>query len=161
MHIRQVKESDIERITQIYNWYILNTTVTFEMQAITPSEMQKRVQEKLGKYEWLVGEVEEAIVGYAYYGAFHARPAYSHTIESTIYLAQEYTGRGLGRSLYGKLLQCAQAQGFREVVALISLPNQGSTTLHQKLGFEPVGVLKKVGYKFNQYIDVSLWQKSM
>jgi L-amino acid N-acyltransferase YncA len=159
--VRPVKDGDIARITEIYNWYILNTTVSFEMEAITPLEMAKRVQEKIQKHEWLVGEYNGEIVGYTYYGAYHSRPAYSHTVESTIYLAHEQTGKGFGKPLYTQLVDSAKERGFREVVAVIALPNEGSTVLHQKLGFEEVGILKKVGHKFGHYIDVGIWQKSI
>jgi L-amino acid N-acyltransferase YncA len=161
MNIRPIEDNDIEKITEIYNWYISNTPVTFEVETISPLEMKQRVQEKLEKYDWLVGEVNQEIIGYAYYGAFHPRSAYSHTVESTIYLAQEQIGKGFGKLLYGELIRSATENGFRELIALIALPNQGSITLHQKLGFEESGVLKKVGFKFEQYIDVGIWQKSL
>lgn len=161
MNIRKVKDDDIEKITEIYNWYILNTIITFEIEAISPLEMRNRVQDKVEKYSWLVAELDQEIIGYAYYGAFHPRAAYSHTVESTIYLAQENTRKGFGKALYRELLKSAKAQGLRELIGLIALPNQGSTGLHQKLGFEEIGVLRKVGYKFDRYIDVGIWQKSM
>ena len=161
MNIRQVQDKDIARITEIYNWYILNTTITFEIEAISSLEMKKRIQEKVEKYDWLVGEFNQEIIGYAYYGSFRPRPAYNHTVESTIYLAQESIGKGFGKPLYSELTQLAKERGFRELIGVIALPNKGSTLLHQKLGFEETGVLKKVGYKFDQYIDVGIWQKSM
>ena len=161
MRVRAVKDGDIARITEIYNWYILNTTVSFEVEAITPLEMAKRVQEKIQRHEWLVAESNGEIVGYTYYGAYHSRSAYSHTVESTIYLAQEHMGKGFGKPLYTTLIDSAKERGFREVIAVIALPNQGSIVLHEKLGFEVVGVLKKVGHKFGNYIDVGLWQKSV
>lgn len=161
MNIRQVKDDDIAKITEIYNWYILNTTITFEVEAISPLDMKQRVQEKVEKYDWLVGELDREIVGYAYYGAFRSRSAYNHTVESTIYLAKENIGKGFGKPLYGALVKSAKEYGFRELIGVIALPNQGSTILHQKLGFEEIGVLKKVGYKFDRYIDVGIWQKSL
>lgn len=161
MKIRQVQDPDIEQITAIYNWYILNTTITFEFEAITASDMRQRVEDKLRSHDWLVGEIDQAIIGYAYYGSFHARPAYRHTVESTIYLAPNHIGQGHGTSLYRQLMQSANDRGFRELIGIIALPNLGSTKLHQKLGFEEKGVLKNVGHKFNQYIDVGMWQKSI
>lgn len=161
MKIRPVKDKDIAQITDIYNGYILNTTVTFELAAISALEMQQRVRAKTEKYDWLVGEVNQTIIGYAYYGAFHARAAYSHTVETTIYLAQAYRRKGHGESLYRELMRSARERGFRELIGVIALPNPGSIALHQKLGFEEVGILKKVGYKFEQYLDVTIWQKSL
>ncbi|MBD3880975.1 N-acetyltransferase family protein [Phormidium tenue FACHB-886] len=160
MKIRRIEDDDIARITEIYNWYILNTTITFEVEAISPLEMRKRVQAKIEKHDWLVGEVNQQIIGYAYYGAYRSRAAYSHTVESSIYLAQESTGKGFGKSLYGELVRSAKEHGFRELIGIIALPNQGSTILHRKLGFEEIGVLKNVGHKFDRYINVGIWQKS-
>ncbi|WP_228035285.1 GNAT family N-acetyltransferase [Oculatella sp. LEGE 06141] len=161
MNIRRVKDDDIMRITEIYNWYISNTTITFETETISPLEMKKRVQEKVAKHDWLVGEFNQEIVGYAYYGSFRSRPAYNHTVELTIYLAQESIGKGFGKSLYDELIKSAEKHGFRELIGVIALPNLKSTMLHQNLGFEEIGVLKKVGYKFDKYIDVAIWQKSI
>lgn len=161
MKIRQIQDKDIVRITEIYNWYILNTTVTFETEVISPPVMKKRVQEKVEKYDWLVGELDQKVIGYAYYGLFRSRPAYNHTVELTIYLTQESIGKGFGKPLYSELIQSAKKRGFRELIGVIALPNLGSTALHQKLGFEEIGVLKRVGHKFDRYIDVGIWQKSI
>ncbi|NER84588.1 MAG: N-acetyltransferase [Leptolyngbya sp. SIO1D8] len=161
MNIRQIQEADIARITEIYNWYVLNTTITFELEVISPSEMQQRVQGKLKKYDWLVAEIDKSVIGYAYYGAYHSRAAYSHTVELSIYLAQESIGKGCGKSLYRTLIESAKNRDFRELVGIIALPNETSIALHQKLGFEEIGVLKKVGYKFGNYLDVGIWQKSI
>ncbi len=161
MNIRQVKDDDIERIAEIYNWYILNTTITFETEAISPLEAKKRIQDKVENHDWLVGESNQEIIGYAYYGSFRSRSAYNHTVESTIYLAQESIGKGFGKSLYGELIKSAKEHGFRELIGVIALPNQGSIALHQKLGFEEIGVLKNVGHKFERYINVGIWQKSI
>jgi L-amino acid N-acyltransferase YncA len=160
MQIRRATAGDAERIAAIYNWYILNTIITFETDVVSPQEMTKRIQEKLIHHDWLVGEVSREIMGYAYYGSFRPRAAYHHTVESTIYLSQESMGKGFGRALYGKLLESVKDHGFREVIGVIALPNPQSIALHQALGFTEVGVLKKVGYKFERYIDVGLWQLS-
>ncbi|MGB3516176.1 MAG: N-acetyltransferase family protein [Elainellaceae cyanobacterium] len=161
MTIRPITDDDSVAITDIYNWYILNTTITFELETINALAMQQRIQEKRVHHDWLVGVVNQEIIGYAYYGAFRARPAYSHTVESTIYLAQDRRGQGLGTLLYRELLHSAATRGFREMIGIIALPNQGSIKLHQKLGFEETGVLKQVGHKFDRYIDVGIWQKSL
>lgn len=159
--MRQATAEDAARIAEIYNWYILNTIITFETNVVSPQEMMKRIHEKLIRHDWLVGEVNQQVIGYAYYGPFRTRAAYNHTVESTIYLVQESTGKGFGRILYAKLLESVKDHGFREVIGVIALPNPQSITLHQALGFAEVGVLKRVGYKFENYVDVSLWQLSL
>lgn len=161
MQIRPIQDGDIAQITEIYNWYILNTTITFETAAISAPDMKQRTQEKVEQYDWLVGELNQAIIGYAYYGRFRSRAAYDHTVEATIYLAPEKIGNGFGQRLYRELIQSVERRGFREIVGVIALPNQASTRLHQKLGFSEVGVLQRVGYKFDKYIDVGIWQKSV
>jgi phosphinothricin acetyltransferase len=158
MQIRRATAGDAERIAEIYNWYILNTVVTFETDAISTQEMTTRMQEKLAGHDWLVGEVDREVIGYACYGPFRPRAAYNHTVESTIYLSHEKTGQGLGRALYGRLIESIKGQGFREVIGVVSLPNPESVAFHRAMGFAEAGVLKRVGYKFERYIDVSFWQ---
>jgi L-amino acid N-acyltransferase YncA len=159
MQIRWTSADDAARIAAIYNWYILNTIITFETDTVSPQAMSQRIQVTLSTHDWLVGEVDQVVCGYAYYGPFRTRAAYQHTVESTIYLAQESIGRGFGRVLYSHLLESVRNHGFREVVGVIALPNPQSVALHRNVGFAEVGVLKNVGYKFEKYIDVALWQK--
>lgn len=161
MKIRQAKSVDAVEIADIYNWYILNSIITFETDVVSTEEMTIRINEKLQNYDWLVGEVDDKVIGYAYYGAFRARAAYSHTVESTIYLTQEAKGRGFGRLLYTQLIESAMEHGFREMIGVIALPNCESVSLHEKIGFSKVGILKNVGYKFGDYIDTGMWQKSL
>ncbi|MEW6263316.1 MAG: N-acetyltransferase family protein [Thermodesulfobacteriota bacterium] len=161
MNIRRATAGDAERIAKIYNWYIINTIITFETDMVGSQEMKKRIQEKIVRHDWLVCELNQEIIGYAYYGPFRTRAAYNHTVESTIYLAQESVGRGCGRALYAKLIESAKGRGLREVIGIIALPNPRSLAFHREMGFEEVGVLKKVGYKFGRYIDVGIWQMSV
>ncbi|MGE0682538.1 MAG: N-acetyltransferase family protein [Candidatus Binatia bacterium] len=161
MRIRRAMAEDAERLAEIYNWYILNTIITFETDVVSPQEMEKRLQEKITTHDWLVGEVNQELIGYAYYGSFRTRAAYNHTVESTIYLSQESLGKGFGRILYANLIESVKGCGFREVIGVIALPNPQSIALHQAMGFAEVGVLKGVGYKFERYIDVGIWQLSV
>ena len=161
MRIRRATADDAARIAEIYNWYIRHTIITFETEAVSSQDMMYRMQEKLRTHDWLVGEVNQTICGYAYYGPFRTRAAYQHTIESTIYLSQESIGHGFGKVLYTHLLESARNRGFREVVGVIALPNPQSLALHRNVGFCEVGVLKNVGCKFGRYIDVALWQMSV
>jgi L-amino acid N-acyltransferase YncA len=158
MLIRQATIADAPAITAIYNWYITNTIITFEITAVSVEEISARIQDKLDYYDWLVGEIDGQMVSYAYYGAFRPREAYHHTVESSIYLDQKFTGQGYGKALYQQLIESAGAHGFREMVGVIALPNPSSIALHEKLGFVDAGVLKGVGYKFGRYIDVATWQ---
>ena len=157
--IRRAEPCDAQGISEIYNWYILNTVVTFETEAIDQREMQRRILEKLATHDWLVAEVSGRVVGYAYYGVFRPRPAYAHTVESTIYLSEGSVGKALGTLLYSALIHSAAEKGFRELIGVIALPNAASVRLHAKLGFREVGRLEAIGQKFGRYIDVALWQR--
>jgi phosphinothricin acetyltransferase len=160
--LRQIHDADIAPVTAIYNDYIAHTAITFEVDPITATEMAQRVQHKLLHHDWLVVETAAgAIAGYGYYGAYHTRAAYHHTVEFSIYLAPSFQGQGYGTQLYQGLMASAQAKGFRELIGIIALPNPGSLALHRKLGFHEVGILTRVGYKFGQYIDVAIWQRAL
>jgi len=148
-------------ILDIYNWYILHTEITFETEPVSTDDMEMRMKEKLNKYDWIVGEVDGEIIGYAYYGSFRPRTAYNHTVESTIYLSMNHTGKGLGRLLLDELIRSARQKGFREMLGVIALPNPASVRLHKNAGFFDAGTLKNVGYKFGRYIDVMILQKTI
>jgi L-amino acid N-acyltransferase YncA len=159
--IRQATEKDAPRIAEIYNHYVLNTTVTFEVAAIGLGEMEGRIREKLVKYNWLVGVEEGRIIGYSHYGSFRPRAAYNHTVESTIILDKDEKGRGYGSALYRELIESAAGRGFKEMIAVIALPNEESLKVHRKMGFKESGVLHNVGYKHDRYLDIGIWQKSL
>jgi L-amino acid N-acyltransferase YncA len=161
MDIRPATIADAPIIAEIYNWYVMNTIISFEVAPVGIDEMKARIQDKLEHYDWLIGEIDGEIVGYAYYGAFRPREAYQHTVESTIYIAQKWAGRGYGKVIYKRLIESAKKHGFREMVGLIALPNPSSIKLHEKLGFKKVGVNKGVGHKFGHFIDVGIWQRSL
>jgi len=161
LNIRQATERDAESVVDLYNWYLVNTVVTFETVAVSADQMRQRIQENLERYDWLVGEHDGRVVGYAYYGSFRTRAAYDHTVETTIYLAPDAAGKGFGRKLYTALLESAVRKGFREAIGVIALPNPASLALHALLGFHEVGVMPGVGYKFGEYVDVGFWQRSL
>lgn len=161
LNIRQATPADAGRIAEIYNHYVLNTTVSFETEAVSAREMGQRIRERLEHYDWLVGEASGQIIGYAYYGSFRPRAAYNHTTEVTVYLEPHSIGKGFGRALYSQLIESAKNHGFRELIGVIALPDQGSIALHRRMGFEEIGILKKVGHKFGRYMDIALWQKSL
>lgn len=161
MKIRRVTAADVAAITALYNRFVRDTVVSFETEAVTPVQMQARVDAVLSRHDWLVAEEAGELCGYAYYSAFREREAYRGTVESTIYLAEQAVGRGLASALYGALLQRAAEQGYREVIGVITVPNERSEALHRRLGFERVGVLRRVGRKFGRDADVALWQRRL
>lgn len=157
--IRDIKPSDAQQIVEIYNYYILNTTVTFEEEAITASEMVGRIAEITQKYPWLVYEVDGKIIGYAYASAWKSRCAYKFSAETTVYLQNGLSGKGIGSELYKELLARLQKAGLHGIIGGVALPNDSCIALHQKFGFEKVAQFKEVGYKFDRWIDVTYWEK--
>jgi L-amino acid N-acyltransferase YncA len=162
MLTRQATLADAAQIAEIYNYYILNTVVTFETEAVSAQEMEGRMASILEKHDWWLLETDDKkLAGYAYYGPFRGRVAYNHTVEATIYLHPNHIGKGLGKPLYNTVIQAAAAKKYKEIIGGIALPNPQSEKLHNQLGFEKVGHFKKVGLKFGQTIDVGFWQKSL
>lgn len=156
--IRAVKLEDAREIAEIYNYYILNSCVTFEEFAVSAEEMRGRIEATNSKYPWLVFEKDEEIIGYAYASAWKPRSAYKHTVESTVYLKKEATKNGIGSLLYTALIGQLTDLGFHAVIGGISLPNEASVALHEKFGFEKIAQFKEVGYKFQKWIDVGYWE---
>jgi L-amino acid N-acyltransferase YncA len=157
--IRPAQPTDAPAICNIYNYYVLNTTVTFEEEAVNADEMAKRMAEVTAQFPWLVHEIEGKVIGYAYASAWKSRCAYKYSVEVTVYLQQGYGGKGAGSALYEKLLALLSQQHIHAAIGGVALPNEASIALHQKFGFEKVAQFKQVGYKFGQWIDVTYWEK--
>ena len=158
MKVRDAVAADAEAVAAIYNHYILHTVVTFEEEPVSADEMARRMAAVQERYPWLVGETDGGIVGYAYASAWHARAAYRHSAESTVYLAPEATGRGYGTALYRELLDRLPTLGVRTVIGGVSLPNEASVAIHERFGFEQASHYREVGRKLGRWIDVGYWQ---
>ena len=157
--IREVKLSDAPAIAEIYNYYILNTFITFEEEAIDAQEVERRIQLYTARYPWFVVDTPDlGVVGYAYATGWHTRAAYRHSAEISAYLAFDQGGKGYGSMLYDRLLSDLPKLGIHTVIAGVSLPNQPSIALLEKYGFEKTSHLREVGYKQNRWIDVGYWQ---
>ncbi len=156
--IRDAIGSDVPAITEIYNYYIEHTVVTFEEEPKTVPEMEERIQGVQEKYPWIVMEVEGEIVGYAYATEWKSRSAYRYSAESTVYIKHGLNGKGYGYALYTALLEKLRAKNLHCILAGIVPPNPASIKLHEKLGFQKIGIQKEVGFKFNKWEDVGYWQ---
>jgi L-amino acid N-acyltransferase YncA len=161
MGIRACEEKDISSICEIYNFYIKNTVITFEETPLSELEMLVRVQSYTQRYPWLVCEVEDEIVGYAYASKWKERSAYKNTVETTVYLKNGHSRKGLGRQLYSALLLELEKISVHIVLGCIALPNESSVGLHEYFGFEKVAHFPEVGLKFEKWIDVGYWQKKL
>jgi phosphinothricin acetyltransferase len=156
--IRSATPADAGAVAGIYNWYVANTTITFEVDPLPADEMARRIEGVLAAHEWLVLERGGELLGYAYAARYHARAAYGYSAESTIYLRQGLEGQGLGTALYTDLIRRVFGRGYRQLVGGIALPNDASVRLHEKLGFVKVSHFARIGRKFERWIDVGHWQ---
>jgi L-amino acid N-acyltransferase YncA len=161
-YLRPASLTDATAICAIYNTYIATTTITFEEEAVTEQDMAQRITDVgTAGLPWFVLEVEGKLVGYAYATKWRVRPAYRHSVESTIYLDRASVGLGLGRVLYSALLDELRKREFHLVIGGIALPNEGSVGLHEHLGFCKAGHFAEVGMKFGRWIDVGYWQLNL
>lgn len=156
--IRSVTLDDAAAVTEIYKPYVLETSISFEVEPPDISEMKERISQNLNKFPWLIYEENNIVLGYAYAGAFKSRYAYSWSVESTVYVRQNFHKKGIGKKLYQCLLKKLNDQGIVNVVAGIALPNASSVALHESLGFEQVARFKEIGYKLGSWWDVGYWQ---
>lgn len=156
--IRSVSLSDAAAIGAIYNHYIANTCVSFEEVPVSEAVMAGRIKDVSSSYPWLVWEEQGEVIGYAYANKWQTRTAYRFSVESTVYLRHDCTGRGIGRKLYERLIADLREAGLHSVVGGIALPNPASQALHEKMGFKKVAHYEQVGWKFEQWIDVGYWQ---
>jgi L-amino acid N-acyltransferase YncA len=156
--IRSATTEDAARICEIYNHYVLHSTITFEEQAVSIDEMRQRIDEALSGLLWLVWVGDQEIQGFAYASKWKGRCAYRYSVESTVYVAEGATRRGIGSELYETLIAGLRQRKMHVVMGGIALPNEASIALHEKLGFEKVAHFREVGWKFGNWIDVGYWQ---
>ncbi len=145
----------------VYAPYVADTIISFEMVPPTAEEMAARIVKTLPDYPWLIAEAGGAVAGYAYASQHHARAAYRWGADVGVYLAEAARGQGVGKRLYTALLALLKAQGYETAYGGISLPNPASIALHEGLGFTPVGVYARTGYKMGAWRDVGWWQLAL
>lgn len=156
--IRNADRKDAAACAAIYRSYVLGTAITFETEPPTVAEMARRIDAAARSHAWLVAEDDDTVIGYAYAGPFAARPAYRWSCEVSVYLETGRRRTGAGRALYQTLLPRLVERGFRVAVAKTALPNDASMGLHAALGFEPVGVHRRIGWKNGTWHDVAITQ---
>jgi len=159
IHIRHLVSADATAVLRIYAPFIENSAITFEYEIPAEDEFRERITRIAAAYPFLVAEHQGAIVGYAYAGRFRERAAYQWCCESSVYVDPAYLRRGIARSLYRELFKLLQAQGMRNVYAVITLPNPESVALHTAFGFTEAGLFRKAGYKHEQWHDVLFMEK--
>lgn len=136
--------------------------VTFEEEPVAAAEMARRLEEvRSASLPWLVAEDGGHVLGYAYATQWKARSGYRFSAEITVYLAPDQAGRGIGSKLYRQLFPMLLARSIHAVMGGIALPNEASVALHEKLGMRKVAHFEAVGFKFDRWIDVGYWQRTL
>src|SRR5579863_1402240 len=151
MHIRLATTADAAAINAIYRPFVAGSTVSFELEPPTDDTMAGRIAEILVRLPWLVNEEEGVVSSYAYASRHRDREAYQWSVETSVYVHPERRRSGLGRALYEELFARLEAQGYYTAFAGITLPNAASVGLHEAMGFVPVGVYRKAGFKFGAW----------
>ncbi len=166
MVIRPATPDDAERLAEIYAPYVTDTAITFEYVAPTVEEFRARIVKTLRKYPYLVAEADGQLLGYAYASAFKGRAAYDWAVETSIYLRQGESGRGLGRLLYDALQEKLREMGILNMCACITAPRgedpyvtENSIQFHDHLGYRMVGRFVQCGYKFGRWYDMVWMEK--
>jgi phosphinothricin acetyltransferase len=151
-------DRDAAACVAIYAPYVETGATSFEEEPPSSAEFAERMTAMAATYPWLVAESEDEAVGYAYACPHRSRPAYRWAVEVSVYVAAEHRRRGCARALYEELMGRLRRQGFHIACAGITLPNEASVALHESLGFLPVGVYRRIGWKAGAWRDVGWWQ---
>ena len=161
--IRPATEADLPALVDIYNHYVLHTPITFDVDPYTVESRRPWFDlfAPIGRYRLLVAEVAGRVVGYSSSRPLRDKAAYDTSVEVSVYLHHEHTGRGLGRRLYEALFQSLEGEDIHRLFAGITLPNPTSIALHERLGFVHTGVWRQVGRKAGQYWDVAWMERAI
>lgn len=157
--IRPATEADASAILDIYNEQVLNSTATFDLEPRTMETQREWLKQFDDRYVLLVAEDGGQVVAWGCLHPFGAKPGYRFTTEDSVYVRVDRRGKGLGARMLAALVEAGQAAGFRTIIARITGDNPGSVTLHERFGFEVVGVEREVGHKFGRWLDVVEMQK--
>ena len=159
--MRLARPDDAEAIRQIYNVEVEGSTVTFDLVPRSLAEQEAWLEARSGAMAVVVAELDGEIVGFGALSPYRSRPAYSSTVEDSVYVRGDYRGTGVGRALLTELVDCAETRGFHSMMARIVGDHTASIAMHSSLGFERVGVEREVGRKFGKWLDVMLMQKML
>ena len=162
MNIRVATVQDAEAIAAIYAPIVNGTTISFELDPPSADEMRSRIAATLQRLPWLVSEDGAGRVdGYVYASRHRERPAYQWSVDITAYVREDARGHGVGKRLYARLLDTLAQLGYGQAFAGIALPNDASVALHESVGFRPLGIYRRVGFKMDAWRDVGWWQREL
>jgi len=172
MHIRTACDADVQALVDLYNRYILETAITFDLVPYTVAQRRESWfahYAETGRHRLIVAECDDEdsptetrqVVGYASSSQFATKAAYDTSVETSIYVAAEFVSAGVGSQLYSALFKALEAEDVHRAYAGVTLPNDASMAIHRKFGFEQVGVFHEVGRKFGRYWDVAWLEKRL
>lgn len=161
MQIRPIETGDVAQVLRIYEPFIRETAVSFEVAVPTLEEYAQRVRHYTERFPWLVCEDENGICGYAYASPLRTREAYLWDAELSVYVHPDAHGKGIGRALYTALLTLIRAQGCCNAYAVITAPNEKSIAFHESMGFRNAGVWHNTGFKMGKWRDVMFLEKQL
>ena len=160
---RAGNRTDLSRLTEIYNHYVIHTPITFDVEPYTVERRAAWFEQfsLSGRYRLVVAEEDGVVIGYGGTTRFRVKPAYDTTVETTVYSSHETVGKGIGRTLYAALFEALAGENINRIVGGFTLPNAVSQKLHEQFGFKPVGVFSEVGFKFGKYWDVAWMERPL
>lgn len=158
MQIVRVERSHLPGLRAISNADIASSAANFMRSPESLERWRARWQADHERYPWLAAVESGEVLGFALAGDWGGRCAYRWAVTTSVYVAEQAQGRGCGRALYRELLATLAAQGYRTVIAGITLPNAASVALHEGAGFQAIGVFERIGHKFDRWRDVGYWQ---
>jgi L-amino acid N-acyltransferase YncA len=158
VEIRVAIASDAKEIRDIYAPNIIHTAYTFETEVPSVAEFEQRIKKYTEKFPWLVCLVNGKIAGYVYATSHRDREAYQWTCESSVYIHDDFKGKGIGKRLYAVLFELLKQEGYKTIYAGITLPNDASVLLHEKCGFKHFATYENVGYKLGAWQKVGWWK---
>ena len=161
MHFRVAQKTDSITIQKIYQFYVENTTITFDYEVPNVADFERLVEKTLVHYPFFVCEIKDKVVGYAYAHSYMEKAAYQWSSVLTVYLDKDYTGYGIGQGLYQSLIDSLSLQNFENIYACVTFPNDKSQKLHESFGFKKVGTFKKAGFKNGSWYDINWFEKKV
>jgi len=161
--IRRAEQGDLPALLDIYNHYVVNTPVTFDLEPRTLAQRREWLDQfaPSGKYQCFVAARGRRAIGWVCSARFKEKDAYATSIETSIYVAPGEGGKGLGRRLYGTLFDALKGQDIHRAFGGVTQPNEASVALHKSVGFEHIGTYREIGRKFGRFWDVALYLKPM
>jgi phosphinothricin acetyltransferase len=163
LRVRPARRSDLPELTGIYNHYIVNTAITFDIEPFTVEQRGKWFDEHAdtGRHRLLVAEDRGRVIGFAGTGSFRNKRAYETSVETSIYCAPDSVGRGVGTAMYRELFDAIAREDINRILAGITLPNDASIALHERFGFRRAAVFTQNGRKFGRFWDVAWYERPL